>query len=202
MDISESAILSLAVVAVAAVCVGVVTVLFVRRTLHVSAPNELLVISGRRHRRPDGTIVGYRVVRGGRAVVVPFLETVARLELTSLAVQLAVEDLVVRGGGRAGVSAFAAVKIASEEPLLHHAVERFMGLAREQIREVAAKTLEGCLRTIAARFDAAGLRHDASRVEEALRREAQGDLDRLGLTLDTFKVQEVRAESAGYRGNA
>ena len=40
------------------------------------SPNQAAVISGRSRKLSDGTIVGYRLVRGGATLIVPFLEKV------------------------------------------------------------------------------------------------------------------------------
>lgn len=39
-------------------------------------PNQAAVISGRSRRLADGTTVGYRLVRGGATLILPFLEKV------------------------------------------------------------------------------------------------------------------------------
>ena len=38
----------------------------ISRFLVICTPNEVLVISGRSHRLPDGSTVGYKVLHGGR----------------------------------------------------------------------------------------------------------------------------------------
>ena len=45
------------------------------------SPNQAAVISGRSRKLPDGTVVGYRLVRGGATLIVPFLEKVEYLNL-------------------------------------------------------------------------------------------------------------------------
>ena len=42
------------------------------------SPNEAAVISGRTRKLADGTVVGYRVVRGGATATVHALETLLR----------------------------------------------------------------------------------------------------------------------------
>ena len=45
------------------------------------SPNQAAVISGRSRKLSDGTVVGYRLVRGGATLIVPFLEKVEYLSL-------------------------------------------------------------------------------------------------------------------------
>jgi len=53
------------------------------------SPNQAAVISGRSRKLGDGTVVGYRLVRGGATLIVPFLEKVEYLNLNVLTVPLA-----------------------------------------------------------------------------------------------------------------
>ncbi|HLA11042.1 MAG TPA: hypothetical protein VJ023_10660 [Pyrinomonadaceae bacterium] len=55
-------------------------------------PNEAAVISGRSRKLPDGTVVGYRLVRGGATLIFPFLEKVSYLNLNVITVPLATSD--------------------------------------------------------------------------------------------------------------
>ena len=47
-------------------------------------PNAVAIFSGRKHKLPDGRIVGYRMVRGGAAFRWPLLEQVDYLSLRAL----------------------------------------------------------------------------------------------------------------------
>src|SRR5689334_2646402 len=50
--------------------------LVLRQFLFICRPNEILVFSGRRHKLPDGTVSGFKILRGGRGLRLPFLEMV------------------------------------------------------------------------------------------------------------------------------
>src|SRR5262245_58504972 len=52
------------------------------------SPNRAAVISGRTRKLTDGTTVGYRQVRGGATLVIPFLEKVEYLDLNVITVPL------------------------------------------------------------------------------------------------------------------
>ncbi len=53
------------------------------------SPNQAAIISGRTRRLGDGSTVGYRQVRGGATLVIPFLEKVEYLDLNVITVPLA-----------------------------------------------------------------------------------------------------------------
>ena len=61
---------------------------FIKANMVICQPNEIVILSGRQRKLPDGTRVGYRVLRGGRGFKWPFIESVARLPLTSQAIDV------------------------------------------------------------------------------------------------------------------
>src|ERR1700748_2151970 len=58
---------------------GLITFL-ITRFLYICAPNEIFIFSGKKHRLPDGSEVGFKVIHGGRALRIPLLETVSRMD--------------------------------------------------------------------------------------------------------------------------
>ena len=105
---------------------ALVVLVTVTRNLYVCSPSEVLIFSGRRWKTGDKDL-GFRVVRGGRGMRVPLFEVVDRMQLTNMAIELAVQGAYSKGGVPLNVTAIANIKIPSEEPLLHNAIERFLG---------------------------------------------------------------------------
>ena len=83
------------------------------------------------------------------------------------------------------------VKIAGEQPVLDNAIERFLGVDRSRIMAIAKETLEGNLRGVLATLTPEELNQDKIKFAQSLLTEAEDDLRRLGLELDTLKIQDV-----------
>lgn len=171
--------------------------LLLTRMLRVCQPNEVLVFSGRRRRLPDGRVKGYRVIRGGRALKVPLVERVDRMDLTNMIIDVQVHNAYSRGGIPLTVQGVANIKIPGEEPLLDNALERFLGHGRERIQKFAQDTLEGNLRGVLATLTPEEVNQDKERFAVQLTSEAEHDFNRLGLVLDTLKIQNV-SDELGY----
>jgi flotillin len=172
-------------------------VVFVSRFLLICQPNEVIVLSGRRRRLPDGTEVGYRIIRGGRAMRVPVMERAARLSLETIPLTLTVQNAYSLGGIPLRVDAVANVKIASAEPLLGNALERFLDKGMNEVHQIAKETLEGNLRGVLATLTPEEVNEDRLKFAQSLIEEADQDLGQLGLKLDTLKIQNV-SDDAGY----
>lgn len=172
------------------------TVVTVVRNMYVCSPNEVLIFSGRRHANGNN-VLGFRVVRGGRAVRIPIIETVSRMSLTNIPIELSVQGAYSRGGVPLNVVAVANVKIPSQEPLLHNALERFLGVSTEQLMLVAKDTLEGCLRGVIAELSPEEINQQKKLFERKLNDEAYKDMQRLGLVLDNLQIQNI-SDDVGY----
>lgn len=171
-------------------------ILVIKNVFYVCQPNEVLIFSGREHRLGD-MVVGYRVIKGGNAIRVPILETVDRIDLTNMIIDLTVKNAYSRGGIPLTVQAVANVKIPGEMPLLHNALERFLARSREEIMQIARETLEGNLRGVLATLTPEQVNMDKEAFASKLTEEAEHDLNRIGIVLDTLKIQNV-GDEVGY----
>lgn len=168
-----------------------IVVSIIKSFLLICRPNELLIISGRSNQLADGSSQGYRVVGYGRTMRIPILETVSHMDLTIMPVDIHIHGAYSRGGIPLNVVAIGNVKVSSDPRLMHNAIERFMGRDRKEIRSVAKETLEGHLRGVLANLTPEEVNEDRLKFAEQLLRMAKDDLDKLGLQLDTLKIQSV-----------
>ena len=93
------------------------------------APNEVLVVFGRRRAGK-----GYRLIAGGATFVWPVFEAYQRISLDTFQVEFAIEDSPNIDGVPVTVQALANLKISSEPSLLANAVERLLELGNDPKR--------------------------------------------------------------------
>ncbi len=172
--------------------------IFIKANIVICQPNEILILAGRKHRQKDGTVLGYRVIRGGRGFKWPFLESVSRLSLTTTPIEVRLPEATSAGMIPIAIEGRANVKLAGRrEEGLENAIERFLGKPPDAVVRSAEQTLEGALRGIVAGVtpeDANASRLDlADQVAERARR----DLGRLGIVLDFFHIQHI-SDQQGY----
>jgi flotillin len=165
-------------------------VLMVQKLVKVCSPNEALIFSGSTRMVGERT-VGYRFVRGGRSLRRPIIERVDKLDLSMFTVLVHVTGAFSKGGIPLTIQGVANIKLPGEEPLLSNAVERFLGRSREEIYHVAKETLEGNLRGVLASLTPEEVNEDKMRFAHTLLEEAEHDMSRMGLVLDTLKIQNV-----------
>jgi flotillin len=164
---------------------------FIKSMLHICPPNEVLIFSGRRKKLSDGSSRGFRTVLGGRGVRIPIIETVSRMSVNIMEVPIAIRGAYSKGGIALNVDAIANVKISSDPVVIGNAIERFLGRDPNEIRRVAKETLEGHLRGVLAKLTPEEINEDRLKFADELSSESEMDLKKLGIHLDTFKIQHV-----------
>ncbi|ACY13044.1 flotillin family protein [Haliangium ochraceum] len=179
-----------------ALAAAIAIAILVWKNLEICAPNEVLIFSGKRTKYA-GREIGYRLVQGGRGFRWPLIEIVDRLDLTNMIIDIRVQGAYSKGGIPLNVDAVANVKIASVEPSIGNAIERLLGKSRDHIMTVARETLEGNLRGVLATLTPEEVNQDREKFADSLLQEADHDLSRLGLELDTLKIQNV-SDDRGY----
>lgn len=179
--------------------VGTSAGLFVIRNLYyICQPSEVLIFAGSRHSVGDSQQkVGYRLVKGGSSVRVPLLEQAFRMDLSNMIIELKVNNAYSKGGIPLMVESVANIKVAGEEPTIHNAIERLLGKSRKEIEKLAQETLEGNLRGVLASLTPEQVNEDKIAFAKNLLEEAEDDLEKLGLVLDTLQIQNI-SDEVGY----
>ncbi|MBU0492685.1 MAG: flotillin family protein [Chloroflexi bacterium] len=194
-------------VLVAAAVVTIFFVIFVALAYLASrykkvGPNEVLVISGRRNARLDPETgekerVGFRLVRGGGAVILPVVERVDALSLELMTIEVRTEEVYTREGVPVTVDGVAQVKVASDDVALATAAERFLSKSRQDIEYVAHETLAGHLRAILGTLTVEEIYKDRDAFAQQVQQVSAGDLRNMGLGIDSFVIKDIQ-DTQGY----
>jgi flotillin len=166
-----------------------------RRFLFICRPNGMLVVSGKKTILPSGDKLNFAVILAGRHWRVPFVQTVSRMDLRLIPIELQVTKVLSNGGIPLDVHAIANVKITSDIRYVHNAVERFLNLPPENIRLSAKQTLEGVLRGVISQLTPEQVNEDRIAFANQLLDITSDDFNKMGLHLDTLKVQRVEDEA-------
>lgn len=162
----------------------------IKNLYYVCQPNEVLIFAGNKQKSGDRDL-GYRLIKGGNSIRTPLLEKVMRMNLTNMIIELKVSNSYSKGGIPLQVEGVANIKIAGEEPTIHNAIERLLGKPRKEIEKIAKETLEGNLRGVLASLTPEQVNQDKIAFAKSLLDEAEEDLEKLGLVLDTLQIQNI-----------
>jgi flotillin len=192
---------------VVVVVVGLIFVLGVFLALYSSrykkvGPNEVLIISGRRHAVADPitgekTTRNYRIVKGGGAFIWPVLERVDDLSLEIMTIDVVTPKVYTVQGVPITVDGVAQVKIRGDDISIATASEQVLSKSQEEIRNVALQTLEGHLRAILGTLTVEEVYKDRDAFAARVQDVAAGDLANMGLSIVSFTIKDIR-DDQGY----
>lgn len=164
-------------------------------------PNQVLVISGRKHRvaDPDGTLreIGFRVVKGGGVFVWPVLEKVDVLSLELLTIDVNTPEVYTSKGVPVKVDGVAQIKVKGDDISIATAAEQFLSKGVDEIRNIATQTLEGHLRAILGTMTVEDIYQNRDAFASKVQEVAAGDMANMGLQIVSFTIRDIR-DSQGY----
>ena len=164
-------------------------------------PNQVLVISGRKHRIADaeGNVrdVGFRVVKGGGVFVWPVFEKVDILSLELLTIDVQTPEVYTSKGVPVKVDGVAQVKVKGDDISIATAAEQFLSKGVEEIKNIAMQTLEGHLRAILGTMTVEDIYQNRDAFASKVQEVAAGDMANMGLTIISFTIRDIR-DTQGY----
>src|SRR5579883_2123957 len=191
------------------VIAGVAAVLFVffmmiaiwaNRYMKVG-PNQVLVISGRRHKvtDPDGTVreVGFKIRKGGGVFVLPVFEKVDVLSLELLTIDVQTPEVYTSKGVPVKVDGVAQIKVKGDDVSISTAAEQFLSKSTDEIKNVATQTLEGHLRAILGTMTVEDIYQNRDAFASKVQEVAAGDMANMGLGIVSFTIRDIR-DGQGY----
>jgi len=186
-----------------AVPVGVIVLiaLLVKLTFKVAEPNEAMIISGLgAHQGPEGDAagLGFKIVVGKGAVVIPGLQTVRRLFLDIHESVLDVQCVTTQGIS-VGVKAVVIYKIADDYASIANAARRFLE-QEEQMDVKVHNVFAGHLRSIVGSMTVEDMIRARDKLTQATRDSSAHEMQKLGLTIDSLQIQEIE-DRTGYIEN-
>jgi len=192
--------LIVALIVAGILCLTVVALLlFLRKSCVEVAPDQVLIVTGRRSEvaNPDGTseTVGYRIVKGGRTFIWPVIEEAETLSLEPLDLRFRVERMRTAEPLLAKMEVEASVAIGGDDRSIRAAAERFLSMDRDGIRRIAQQNLEGHVRAVTGEMSPGEIKGDAGEFCGRVRELAEADMERMGLEVALISVRDLDFET-------
>src|SRR3989344_2607235 len=162
-------------------------------------PSRVGIIYGRKQAyeipQSDGTVkqekLGFRLLTGGGALVYPFVEDYAELDLSARLIPLEVKQIPTQGGVMIDARGTATVVIGTDTSSLITAARNFEGKKEQDINQIARENLEGQLRSILGTLTVEDLIGERKKLNEAVLEGAESELLKLGLRISILTIQEI-----------
>ncbi|WP_129842462.1 flotillin family protein [Streptomyces sp. RFCAC02] len=181
----------------------VLLVLVVVSRYKVAGPSDAFIITGRRGKVSTDPVTGQvtrdtsgqKVVVGGGVFVVPLVQQLHVMDLSSRHIPVAVRGAVTLRGVKVNLDGVAIVKVGGSEGAIRSAAQRFL---RQQggVVTFTQEVLSGALRSIVGRMTVEDVIRDRAAFAGQVAEEAEASLSGQGLVLDTFQIQDITAEGS------
>lgn len=188
----ETIILAVAIVLI------VFSLLIFLMTRYKKCPSDkIMVIYGNVGKNKDGSARSSKCIHGGAAFIKPVLEAYEFLDLTPISISVDLKNALSRQNIRIDVPSRFTVGISTEQGVMQNAAERLLGLKLSEIQELSKDIIFGQLRLIIATMDIEEINTDRDKFLEAVSRNVETELKKIGLRLINVNVTDISDES-GY----
>ena len=182
-------------------CVAVVllfSLLLMLLSRYKKCPSDkIMVIYGNVGTTTDGSARPARCVHGGAAFIWPVVQAYQYLDLTPLSISVDLKNALSKQNIRIDVPSRFTVGISTEQGIMQNAAERLLGLKLSEVQELAKDIIFGQLRLVIATMDIEEINTDRDKFLEAVSRNVEGELRKIGLRLINVNVTDINDES-GY----
>ena len=183
------------------VCVIVLIVfsllVFIIKRYKKCPSDRVMVIYGKVGSNKDGSTRSAKCIHGGAAFIWPVIQAYEFLDLTPMSISVDLENALSRQNIRINVPSRFTVGVSTEPGVMQNAAERLLGLKLQEIQELAKDIIFGQLRLVIATMDIEEINTDRDKFLEAVSRNVEGELKKIGLRLINVNVTDISDES-GY----
>jgi uncharacterized membrane protein YqiK len=160
----------------------------------VPAPNEALLISGRKQ-RGDGALQ-FKIVTGHGVFVVPVFARATRMTLAMQEAEV-VEDCFTQQGLTLAVEAVIAFKVGDDHESIAAAARRFQGDQR-QMPTLVGRIFSGHLRSIIGSMTVEAIIREQQTLADAIVDASKAEMGKIGLAVDSLQISSIDDKGVGY----
>lgn len=136
-----------------------------------------------------------KCIHGGGLLVWPLIQDCAYLSLTPMTIGIPLQNALSMQNIRINVPSTFTVGISTESATMTVAAERLLGLGRTDIEEMAKEIIFGQLRLTVASLTIEEINQDRERFLDAIRRNVEPELNKIGLYLINVNITDITDES-------
>lgn len=160
--------------------------------------NKILVVYGSMlGKNPDGTKRSSKCLHDGGTLILPVFQSYKFLDLTPISIQVDLKNALSRQNIRIDVPSRFMVGVSTDPVIMQNAAERLLDLSLNEIQELSRDIIFGQLRLIIATMEIEEINTDRDKFLEAVSRNVETELKKIGLRLINVNVTDISDES-GY----
>lgn len=174
----------------------ILIVTFLRR--YKRCPSDrILVVYGKVGRKGQEETRSSKCIHGGASFIWPVIQDYEFMDLTPISIEINLRSALSKQNIRVDVPSIFTVGVSTEPGIMSNAAERLLGLAREDISNLAKDIIFGQLRLVVATMDIEEINSNRDKFLANVASNVEQELKKVGLKLINVNVTDIKDES-GY----
>ncbi|KPK66134.1 MAG: hypothetical protein AMK73_00915 [Planctomycetes bacterium SM23_32] len=166
------------------------TVIIMARRYKRCPSNKVLVVYGK-----VGRGIPARCLHGGAAFIWPLIHDYGFMSLTPMTINIPLQLALSFQNIRVNVPSTFTVAVSTEPGIMQNAAERLLNLGLREIEDMAKEIIFGQLRLTVASLTIEQINQDRESFLEAIRKNVEPELNKIGLYLINVNVTDITDES-------
>lgn len=137
-----------------------------------------------------------KCIHGGAKFVWPLIQDYSYMSLVPMTIGIPLKNALSLQNIRIDVPSTFTVGVSTDEAIMNNAAERLLGLRPQQIEEMAREIIFGQLRLTVASLTIEQINQDRESFLEAIRRNVEPELNKIGLYLINVNITDITDESS------
>ncbi len=159
--------------------------------------DRVLVVFGKVGKGTSDEARSAKCIHGGAAFIWPIIQDYAFLNLTPISIEINLTNALSQQNIRVDVPSRFTVGISTEPGIMDNAAERLLGLAQDDISNLAKDIIFGQLRLVVATMEIEEINNNRDKFLAAVSANVEAELKKIGLKLINVNVTDINDES-GY----
>lgn len=181
---------SIALIVVVFVSIFLFLILFWASRYKRCPSDKILVIYGR-----VGKGQSAKCIHGGGAFIWPLIQGCSYMSLTPVTISIPLQNALSLQNIRINVPSTFTVGISTDPAIMNNAAVRLLGLPIERIEEMSREIIFGQLRLTVASLTIEQINQDRESFLEAIRKNVEPELNKIGLYLINVNITDITDES-------
>ncbi|WP_204344291.1 flotillin family protein [Psychroserpens algicola] len=138
-----------------------------------------------------------KCIHGGAAFIFPVIQDYEFLDLTPISIEVNLVNALSKQNIRVNVPSRFTIGVSTEPGVMQNAAERLLGLAQQDVQELAKEIIFGQLRLVVASMDIEEINSDRDKFLTNISQSVESELKKVGLKLINVNITDIVDES-GY----
>jgi flotillin len=138
-----------------------------------------------------------KCLHGGATFVIPVIQDYQYLDLTPIPLEIKLEGALSKQNIRVNTPSSFMVGISTEPGVMENAAERLLGLAMDEIKDLARDIIFGQMRVVIATMNIEEINADRDKLIANISMGVEVELKKVGLRLINVNIQDI-TDSSGY----